>query len=354
MCGGRNVGVFVNGAPETSPCGRLGACVLCGSGPPALGPEKRDQGDLEMVEHEKLNRPWLVAVWPGMGQVAISAGYYLMSKLGMHQLAEMEGENLFDVEHISVKQGIIAPATLPRSRFFVWRDPAGFRDIVVFLGEAQPPQGKYAFCRRLMSFAKELGVEQVFTFAAMATEMHPTQDARVFCAATDEGTLDQLKKLELDVLENGQIGGLNGVLLAAASELDLPGACLLGEMPSIFAQFPFPKASVAILRAFRSLANIDVDLAELEEQAQEVEQKLSDLLANFEQAMQAQRQVEEPPESEVNHDVLSKEDRALIEDLFEKARSDRAHAYELKSELDRLGVFSDYEDRFLDLFQQRD
>ena len=31
----------------------------------------------------KFNKPWLVAVWPGMGHVAISAGYYLMAKLGM-------------------------------------------------------------------------------------------------------------------------------------------------------------------------------------------------------------------------------------------------------------------------------
>ena len=35
-------------------------------------------------------------------------------------------------------------------------------------GEAQPPLGKYTFCRRLIEFARGLGVERVFTFAAMA------------------------------------------------------------------------------------------------------------------------------------------------------------------------------------------
>jgi hypothetical protein len=38
----------------------------------------------KMPDELKLNQPWLVAVWPGMGHVAISAGYYLMAKLGMH------------------------------------------------------------------------------------------------------------------------------------------------------------------------------------------------------------------------------------------------------------------------------
>ena len=40
-----------------------------------------------MAEKVDLKQPWLVAVWPGMGQVAISAGYFLMAKLGMHLLA---------------------------------------------------------------------------------------------------------------------------------------------------------------------------------------------------------------------------------------------------------------------------
>ena len=40
-----------------------------------------------MPDEPKLNKPWLVAVWPGMGHVAISARYYLMAKLDMHVLA---------------------------------------------------------------------------------------------------------------------------------------------------------------------------------------------------------------------------------------------------------------------------
>ena len=40
-----------------------------------------------MPEVITLNKPWLVAVWPGLGQVALSAGYYLLAKLGMHYIA---------------------------------------------------------------------------------------------------------------------------------------------------------------------------------------------------------------------------------------------------------------------------
>ena len=154
-------------------------------------------------------------------------------------------EELFAIEHIEVKGGLIRSARLPRSRLFVWNDPQHRHDIVLFLGEAQPPIGKYAFCRRLIEYAKQLGVERVLTFAAMATQMHPEHDSRVFGAATDEQSLEELKRLELELLEDGHIGGLNGVLLGAAADGGLRGTCLLGEMPHIFAQLPFPKASLA-------------------------------------------------------------------------------------------------------------
>ena len=58
-----------------------------------------------MPEELKLNKPWLVAVWPGMGHVAISAGYYLMAKLGMHVLAEFSPRELFEVEHVEIRRG---------------------------------------------------------------------------------------------------------------------------------------------------------------------------------------------------------------------------------------------------------
>jgi proteasome assembly chaperone (PAC2) family protein len=310
-----------------------------------------------MTDQLKLHRPCLVAVWPGMGNVALSAGYYLMAKLGMHQVAEFSAREFFDVEHVDVKNGIISMGRMPRSRLFAWHDPRGKQDIVVFLGEAQPPQGKYGFCRQLLDRAQEFGVERVFTFAAMATQMHPEHDSRVFAVATSPVALEELKERNVEILEEGQIGGLNGVLLGAAAERGLTGTCLLGEMPHIFAQVPFPKASLAVLRIFIEVAEVDLDLKELSQQAALVEKSLGKLLAQVEEAIERQKGSEGEAEEEatsvepVEEKRLRPEDEEKIERLFADARKDRSKAYELKSELDRLGIFGEYEDRFLDLFK---
>jgi proteasome assembly chaperone (PAC2) family protein len=272
----------------------------------------------------------------------------------MHLTAEYEARELFDVDSVEVKKGIIQAGRRPRNRFFVWTDPNKKRDIVVFLGEAQPPIGKYLFCHKLIEYGKELGVERVVTFAAMATQMHPSQRSRVFAAATDNESLDELKRLELQVLEDGQIGGLNGVLLGAAAERGLHGACLLGEMPHIFTQLPYPKASRAILEVFTTMAGIELDFTELNEQVGLMEQQLEEILAQIAKMQGGEGGGEEEgfnPEP-VEEERISAADRNRLESLFEQASKDRSKAFELKQELDRLGVFKDYEDRFLDLFKK--
>jgi proteasome assembly chaperone (PAC2) family protein len=338
-----------------------------------------------MSDVPKLTHPWLIAVWPGMGHVALNAGVYLLAKLGMTAVAEFESGDLFDVTQVEVKGGIIQPARRPRNRFFIWTDPKAARDLVLFLGEAQPTVGKLPFCRQVIDYARELGVEHIVTFAAMATRMRPEHPSRVFGAATDADGVAALTGLNLKVLEDGNIGGLNGVLLGAAALSGLPGCCFLGEMPQVFAQVPFPKASLAILEAFTRYAHIEVDLSELAEQARGVEEQLGELLARVEEQYGTQPGVgpEEPEDGDETRDaedgvgmeageaedhsdeaagyryeepdeVISPSSVDRLEDLFARAATDRSKAFELKQELDRLGLFKRYEDRFLDLFKSGD
>lgn len=324
-----------------------------------------------MATQPELHDPRLVAVWPGMGHVGVNAGIYLLAKLEMTLHAEFDTNALFDLEAVQVKGGLIRPARRPRSRLFLWKDPAQKHDLLVFLGEGQPPMGKAQFCRELVRYVRDLGVDRVFTFAAMATPMRPSDPSRVFAAATDEDRLRELKQLELELVEDGQIGGLNGVLLGVAAEEGLSGACLLGEMPHIFSQLPFPKASLAVLEVFATMAGIELDLDELRTQAEAVEEQLGELLEQVEERMKGGRESDDEDEDEADEEVEDdgepaeaepaaeekkpgRDPKAVerVESLFAEATADRSKAFELKRELDRLGWFAEYEDRFLDLFKK--
>ncbi|MFO0946221.1 MAG: PAC2 family protein [Planctomycetota bacterium] len=211
----------------------------------------------------ELCRPWLVTGWPGMGNVALNACVYLLSKLDMELLAELSADDLFDIDHVEVRQGLVRRGRRARNRFFVWKDPKERHDLVVFLGEAQPPIGKYAFCRQLIAYAKELGIERLFAFAAMATAMHPQQASRVFVAATNQESSTRLYRLELEILggrlyRRSQRSGSWG--RGRSGHRWRPFG---GEIPHLFSQLPFPKASLAILEKLTTLMGIEMDFTEL-------------------------------------------------------------------------------------------
>ena len=307
------------------------------------------------MENKSLNEPILIASWPGMGHVALTASYYLIAKLKMEMMAEYLTNDLFEVDHVSIADGIVQPFRYPKNQFFGWRNPNQGPDLLVFMGEAQPPHGRYHFCRKLIDYAQSKGVKQVITFAAMASPTSLEDPSRVVAAATDIKTRDQLIENEVDLLASGSISGMNGIILGVAAERQIPGGCLLGEMPQTFMNIPYPKASLAILELFKELTHTEVDLTELHQEVQRMEQHLGEAIAQIKR-LEQQQELETPPDEEsfVPHPVddgkLTDEEIENLERLFREAEQDRSKAYELKRELDRLDVFRDYEDRFLDLF----
>jgi uncharacterized protein len=326
------------------------------------------------ITHLRLEDPWMLAVWPGMGNVALAAGGYLIEQLQPTPLFTIPGDGFFDLAQVQVRDGVVGPARLPENRVYGWKNPAGGRDLVIFVGEAQPATRSYAFCEALLKTAREMGVKRVFTFASMVTPQHPAAPSRVFGVATSEALLRQVREVEpnVAVLTEGAIAGLNGTLLAAAAAVELEGVGLLAEVPQIAANVPYLKASHAALSVFARLLGMKLDLGPLATQATRVEKGLLQLMqqlgAMASQAQQAvaeatgQEKAREEDEDEDEPDQRAERARdaegvdagivAHIEEQFLKATHDREEALRLKELLDRHDLFKRYEDRFLNLFRR--
>ena len=121
---------------------------------------------------------------------------------------------------------------------------------------------------------------------------------------------------------------------------------------------PYPTASLAVLEIFSRLANVKVDTAELKHEAKKIEAHLSQALDHIKKLAQSEEGIPEAFETYMpdpaENGKLTPEEKDQIEALFFAAQRDRTAAFDLKKELDRLGVFREYEDRFLDLFKGED
>lgn len=317
-----------------------------------------------MASHNN-TQSWLVAAWPGMGNVAVIAAGHLVQKKGFQPVGEMPTGEHFDLQGVDVMNGVIAATRLPRSVFYQPPTPqAKGPRLTVFLAEAQPSQAAFAYARAVIERAQEWGVDRVVTFASMASQLHPTQQPRVYGAATTPAVVDELRRLEVAPLEAGQIGGMNGLLLGAAAERGIPGVCLMGEIPFFAAAVGNPKAGRAVLEAFAFMAGFEVDLDELSRHAEVVDKALVNLLERLQAASSGEGPDEDEAFPTAAPEAESEKSREKprprlddlqirhIEEMFEEASKNRARAMMLKQELDRLGVFKEYENRFLDLFRR--
>jgi hypothetical protein len=84
---------------------------------------------------------------------------------------------------------------------------------------------------------------------------------------------------------------------------------------------------------------------------EELTKLLEKLEHGFDEATPEEEEFRPEPTEEPQ---IRPEEEQRIEQLFTQAREDRSKAYELKRELDRLKIFADYENRFLDLFKKPD
>jgi len=303
----------------------------------------------------------LVAVWPGIGQVGLTAGYYLMSKLRMHEEKPPRTTDLFDLDHVDVEKGLARAGPIAEDHLFASAKGASRARLSVMIGESTPSSHGPEYCRRILHRAEKLGVGQVVTFSAVAANSHPLDPSGVLGVATEVRALESLRRHGIETLEAGQIMGMNGLLLAAAAERGLSAVCLMGVMPALASAIPYPKASHAVLSAFARLTDVEIDLHELEEYGRMISQKLNSGLEKLKKALQADEDEapaaeagddDEPSEPEVQQ-PLDFEHRGRLETLFRQAAADPSKAFELKRELDRLSAFKEYEDRFLDLFRSR-
>lgn len=300
-----------------------------------------------------LRSPVMITGWPGMGQVALGLVGYLKEKLEAQEFAEIDPEGFFDLGGVIIEDSLALVPAFPESKFYFWRGKDS--DLVIFIGEAQPSSNSYDYAQLVMKVAQRCGVKRLYSEAAFPASIHHRDEPRVLGVANQPHLLDHLRQFNVVLMEDGHISGMNGLILGAAAEKRIEGICLLAEVPYYTVTIPNPKSSKAALSVLCQMLSLDLDLSDLEVIARDTEAEIDELVRSSpEMAELVERmgasQPQGMPESLEEQMRISRR----IERLFQEAERDRSKAKELKTELDKLGVFREYEDRFLDLFRKDD
>jgi hypothetical protein len=117
--------------------------------------------------------------------------------------------------------------------------------------------------------------------------------------ATSKEILSELSPYCERVLREGQVSGMNGLLLGVGKQKGMDGFCLLGEIPFYTTEIENPKASMAVLRVLNQVLDLEMDLRELDELAKQTEKDIDHYLLELQQREQEEEKQTEDQEGPV-------------------------------------------------------
>ncbi len=312
---------------------------------------------IKEVSRPRLNDPILIAAWPGMGEVAYRTALFLREVLDFKMLAKLEAGDFFKPAGVVIQKGILSFPRMPAG-FFYYYKAKKHPDIILFLGEAQPPlEYGQELAYSIMNFAKKKKVKMIISFAAKPEPIDHRAESKVWMVSTHKDIAAKFKNFDVKILNEGQISGLNGLILGAGKELGIKGVCFLAEIPFYTVQIENPRASISLLELMDKYFSFNLNLTPLLDRARFIETEIDKLMSYLKGESQTPPPLNDEDIDKIKKDLsaytkLPQSAREKIENLFKNARKDISKARQLKEELDHWNVYKEYEDRFLDLFKR--
>jgi proteasome assembly chaperone (PAC2) family protein len=238
--------------------------------------------ELNVSFRPELRRPVLVAAfrgWNDGGQGATLAAGYLAKQWGADQFASIEPEEFYDFQamrpQVSLEEGMTRKLEWPDNSFFHAPIPGTDRDAVILLG-TEPNLRWKTFSRLVLGLVEELGIERAVTFGSLLADVPHTRPAPVTAAATDESLMEELG-LEPSRYEGPT--GIVGVLLDACRNAGITSLSLWAAVPHYVSLAPSPRAALALVRRFGELMQIEIDVGELDQAADEYSEQVSEAVS---------------------------------------------------------------------------
>jgi uncharacterized protein len=236
----------------------------------------------------KLEKPDLIACWPGIGNIGIIAVNTLRGQLDAAEMGEIEPWDFFYPKNVTIKSSILEDLDFPFNKFYY--KSLGKKDLIFFVGEEQPAEGDrvyaegkkaYKMANLVLDVAEQFNCRRVYTSGAAVSFTHHELKPRVWTVTGKETLTRELKSYSNTILlseiegrsERGNITGLNGLLLGLAKKRGFESVCLMGEIPDYLSgvPFPYPKASRSILEIFSRVLGVEIDYSPIDEMSTQID-----------------------------------------------------------------------------------
>lgn len=226
---------------------------------------------INLLDEVELTDPIFIEALPGIGHVGKLVAEHLIHELGAIKFAELYSPS-FPPQVFVGEKGIIEPM---KNEFFYLKSAGeDQKDYIILIGNTQglSPEGQYNICGAIIDFVEKYGVKIIYTLGGLGTGQH-VEKTQVLGAATNEELATMLEEYDVKLRSaDGGIIGASGLLLGLGMSRGMGGVCLMGETPGYFID---ADASKAVLITLTKILKLEVDVAKLEERAEETRKMIS-------------------------------------------------------------------------------
>lgn len=286
---------------------------------------------IEIVFSEKktpsLNSPYLICGFPGTGLVGKLAVDYLIKELGAIHMADVfssyfspqvviqadgttsivknslyyvknnNTNNSDNVNKTSKNKKEITDISKPEVQLnqsinglppqsidslkSTTNDPLSSKDLILLTGDSQPvvPGSEYVLSEQILDLITKFKISNIYSLASYVTGTF-VNDPKIYGTATNPEMVKSFRSFNISTLDNGNITGMNGLILGLGKLRGIEGICLLGETSGYVID---AKASKNLLEIVNNVLGIHINMDEMNKRSKDTEI----LIKNLEQQMMA-------------------------------------------------------------------
>ena len=287
---------------------------------------------IEIVFSEKktpsLNSPYLICGFPGTGLVGKLAVDYLIKELGAIHMADVfssyfspqvviqadgttsivknslyyvknnntNNNNSDNVNRTSKNKKEIKDISKPEVQLnqsinglpqsidslkSTPNDPLSSKDLILLTGDSQPvvPGSEYVLSEQILDLITKFKISNIYSLASYVTGTF-VNDPKIYGTATNPEMVKSFRSFNISTLDNGNITGMNGLILGLGKLRGIEGICLLGETSGYVID---AKASKNLLEIVNNVLGIHINMDEMNKRSKDTEI----LIKNLEQQMMA-------------------------------------------------------------------
>jgi proteasome assembly chaperone (PAC2) family protein len=246
---------------------------------------------IRIFREPNVKNPILLAGWPGIGNIGLLAIDTVRRILEAEEFGDIEPWDFFYPRKLVIRRGELRELEFPQNKFYFKR--TGMGDLLFFIAEEQPSwEGKiyaegakaYQMANLVLDVALKYGCTRVITSGAAVTSIHHSMRPRVWAVPNTAHLIQELRSYANTVLMSdiegrggeGNITGLNGLLLGVAQKRGIEAICLMGEIPVYLQGFPllYPKASKSVLEVLTKMLKVNIDMRDITDFAERSEKEI--------------------------------------------------------------------------------